>query len=370
MRIRLLTIGAAVVALVPVAWFGLRPGPSADTAQSPASTTTAPVTRGNVTQRVQVAGTVGYDGAYAVVAQLPPGIVTAVAGPGTAVSRGQVLFAVSGRPAVLLYGPIPAYRALLPGVSDGPDVRQLEENLVALGHAPGTTGPARFEVDGHFTAATADAVRRWQTASGLPPAQRTGTVPLGQVVFLPGAVRVAHIETPVGASVAPGTEVLRTTSTTQVVTVALTTDRQHLLRVGNQVRVTLPAGSSDTPAVEGTVTRIGRVATAANGSGPAAAGGQATVPVTIAIALPPGASDLDGSPVQVAITTAQRDNVLMVPVTALLAKVGGGYQIRVVSAGGDRLVDVEPGLYDDTAGTVEVNGAGLTEGLTVEVPAP
>ena len=363
MRIRLLTIGAAVVALVPVAWFGLRPGPSADTERPAAPTTTAPVTRGSVTQRVQVAGTVGYDGGYSVVAQLPSGIVTAVAGPGTTVSRGGTLFAVSGRPAVLLYGSIPAYRALVPGMSDGPDVRQLEENLAALGHA-------RFTVDGHYTAATVDAVRRWQTASGLPPAQGSGTVPLGQVVFLPGAVRVAHIETPVGASVTPGAEILRATSTTQVVTVTLTTDRQHLLRVGNRVRVLLPAGSSNTPAVEGTVTRIGRVALADNGTGPPAAGGQATVPVTIAIDLPPGGSDLDGSPVQVAITTAQRDNVLMVPVTALLAKAGGGYQVRVVSTGGDRLVDVEPGLYDDTAGTVEVSGAGLTEGLTVEVPAP
>ena len=71
-----------------------------------------------------------------------------------------------------------------------------------------------------------------------------------------------------------------------------------------------------------------------------------------------------------AITTAQRDGVLMVPVTALLAKVGGGYQVRVMSPGQAQLVDVEPGLYDDTAGTVEVSGGGLAEGLAVEVPAP
>jgi len=363
MRIRWLTLGAAAVAIVPVAWYGLRPGPSAQSQPPTVSTTTAPVTRGSVTQRVQVAGALGYDGEYSVVDQLPAGIVTSVAGPGTTVPRGGTLFAVSGRPALLLYGPSPAYRDLVVGVSDGPDVRQLEENLVALGHA-------RFTVDSHFTEATADAIRRWQAARRLPPAQRSGTVPLGQVVFLPESVRVAHIETPVGTSVSPGTRILQGTSTTRVVTVALTTDRQHLLRVGNQVRVTLPVGSSDAPAVVGTVTRIGRVASAANDAGPPAAGGQATVGVTIAVELPAGAGDLDQSPVQVAITTAQRDNVLMVPVTALLAKVGGGYQVRVMSATGARLVDVEPGLYDDTAGTVEVGSAGLTEGLIVEVPAP
>lgn len=362
MRTRLLALGAAVVALVPVAWCGLRTDPAARSAAPAVSTATAPVTRGSVTQRVLVAGTIGYDGEYPVVDQLPPGIVTALAGPGTTVTRGGTLFAVSGIAAVLLYGAGPAYRDLGPGMSDGADVRQLEENLVALGFA-------RFTVDSHFAGDTVDAVRRWQQARGLPPGQRTGTVPLGQVVFLPGAVRIARVEKPAGTSVTPGTEILRGTSATQVVTVALTTDRQHLLRVGNQVRVTLPAASSGTPTVAGTVTRVGRVASAVDGAG-TAAGGQATVPVTIAIELPPGTGDLDRTPVQVAITTAQRDGVLMVPVTALLAKVGGGYQVRVMSPGQAQLVDVEPGLYDDTAGTVEVSGDGLAEGLAVEVPAP
>jgi hypothetical protein len=58
-----------------------------------------------------------------------------------------------------------------------------------------------------------------------------------------------------------------------------------------------------------------------------------------------------------------------VPVTALLAKPGGGYQVRVRAGGGGQLVDVRPGLYDDATGEVEVGGAGLTEGMTVEVPA-
>ncbi len=59
----------------------------------------------------------------------------------------------------------------------------------------------------------------------------------------------------------------------------------------------------------------------------------------------------------------------MVPVTALLAKAGGGYQVRVIGPDGARLVDVEPGLFDDAAGTVEVAGPGVAAGMTVEVPA-
>jgi hypothetical protein len=59
----------------------------------------------------------------------------------------------------------------------------------------------------------------------------------------------------------------------------------------------------------------------------------------------------------------------MVPVTALLAAADGGYQVRVVRANGVRTaVGVEPGLFDDAAGTVEVTG-GVQEGMKVEVPA-
>jgi hypothetical protein len=56
-------------------------------------------------------------------------------------------------------------------------------------------------------------------------------------------------------------------------------------------------------------------------------------------------------------------------VTALLARPGGGYQVAVLDAGGRHLDPVQPGLFDDSAGTVEVSGAGLSEGLRVEVPA-
>jgi hypothetical protein len=59
----------------------------------------------------------------------------------------------------------------------------------------------------------------------------------------------------------------------------------------------------------------------------------------------------------------------MVPVTALLAGPSGGYRVAVLDGAGRRLVTVQPGLYDDGAGTVEVTGDGLAEGSRVEVPA-
>jgi hypothetical protein len=104
--------------------------------------------------------------------------------------------------------------------------------------------------------------------------------------------------------------------------------------------------------------------------GDGAGAGQATVPVTVGLADPRAAADLDQAPVQVAIATETSRDVLAAPITALLAEPGGGYAVALVEGGGRRLVRVETGLFDETTGLVEVAGQGLAEGATVEVPAP
>jgi peptidoglycan hydrolase-like protein with peptidoglycan-binding domain len=323
------------------------------------STTTAPVTRGDVVRRVVVSGTVDYDGRYPVVTHLPAGVLTALPNPGTVVRRGGRLFAVAGIEAVLLFGSIPAYRDFATGMSDGGDVRQLEANLVALGADPHHT----MRVDNHFSATTASAIERWQAAAGVPAGQRTRTVPLGRVVFLPGPIRVGEIPVSLGGSVTPGQPVLSATSTTPVVTARVGTDQQQLVHVGDTVRVSLPAGEP----VPGRVTRVSQVPATQNQP---ASGGPAspTVAVTVAVSLPAPVGGLDQAPAQVQITVEQHHSVLMVPVTALLSA-ANGYQLTVVEDGIRRPLDVQPGLYDDAAGTVEVTAAGLVEGMTVEVPA-
>jgi hypothetical protein len=358
--VKLASVAAAgLVAGVAVAvWFAVRDAPRAGRADDPAvRTTTAKITRGDVVGRVTLSGTIGYDGSYPVANQLPAGVVTAVPDPGAVVRRGGRLFAVAGAPVALLYGATPAYRQFAVGMSDGPDVLELEQNLVALGMDPDQV----MGVDDHFTSYTAAVTRRWQEARGLP---FTGKLPLGQVVFLPGPVRVSEVAAQPGALVAPGAAVLSATSTSPAVTAQVGTDQQQLVHPGEQVSVDLPTGQR----VSGRVARIGQVAPPPTDATSAPAG-PPTIPVTVRLTLPPGSGALDQAPVQVQVIVEQHRNVLMVPVTALLAATGG-YQVRVVEPGATRLVAVEPGLYDDTAATVEVSGTGLSEGMSVEVPVP
>ncbi|MEW9533505.1 peptidoglycan-binding protein [Microbispora sp. NPDC049125] len=354
-------IAAVAVVLAGAAgtWQATREDPAENVTAPPVAVTSATVSRGDIVARTQLAGVLGYDGSYTIVSQLPPGVVTATPRPGSVLKRGARLFSVAATRAWLMYGSTPAYRGFAMGMSDGADVRQLERNLAALGMDPHHW----MTVDRHFSAATAAAIRRWQAAHGVPYAARTGRLGPGQVVFLPGEIRAGRVLAGAGTPAGPGTRMLKASSTTPVVRVSLTTDRRSQVHVGDAVRVTLPGVAR---AVKGRVRTVGRVATAPAGT--SQGDGLATVPMTIQLIGPGKAvAGLDLAPVQVGVVSSRRRDVLTVPVTALLARPGGGYQVAVLG-GSRRLVPVEPGLYDEDTGTVEVSGDGLSEGARVEVP--
>jgi multidrug efflux pump subunit AcrA (membrane-fusion protein) len=76
----------------------------------------------------------------------------------------------------------------------------------------------------------------------------------------------------------------------------------------------------------------------------------------------------DRASVEVVFSAERRDDVLAVPVEALLAAPGGGYGVEVVGAGGaTRVVPVVTGMFAD--GKVEVGAAELVEGAPVVVPS-
>jgi peptidoglycan hydrolase-like protein with peptidoglycan-binding domain len=371
-RVRAATAGTVVVLLlagggVLVVHEGLLHPSGAAPAAAAVPTGTAVVLRTDVRAQQQVPGVLGFGAEVQVFGQLP-GVLTALPAAGTVVRRGLRLYEVDGRPVLLLIGARPAWRPFTLGMADGPDVRQLEQNLVALGADPDRA----LAVDEHFSAATAAALRRWQLALGVPV---TGRLELGAVWFWPQPLRVTGTPAQLGAPAGPGLPVLRATGTDRVVTVPLDPGQQALVRAGDPVQVTLPDGT----AVAGRVSSVSRVAS----TGPAGQGGQGgpggggqggpggqdqpSISVLVRLTDPGRAGTLDQAPVMVAITQQVRRRVLAVPVAALLARPGGKYAVAVL-AGGRREVPVRPGLYDELAGLVEVTGTGLAAGQPVEVP--
>ena len=207
------------------------PGTAADaTASTPARQTVAVATR-DLVELEELDGTLGY-GERSDVNLAAQGTVTALAAEGSVVDRGGVIAEVDGRAVHLLFGTRPLWRALGPKVGDGPDVRQIEENLVALGHATS----ADLTVDDDWTAATTATVKRWQKANGV---EQSGTIAPSDVVVLPGPARVAEHTVSIGSPAASG-PVLAVTGTEKVVTVDLAASRVELLLVGTGVAVELP----------------------------------------------------------------------------------------------------------------------------------
>jgi hypothetical protein len=318
---------------------------------SSAPTSTATVAQRNLSSQVNESGTLGYASSWSVI-NGANGTLTQLPAGGDVVSQGQPLYHVDGAPVVLLYGPTPVYRSLQAGVTDGPDVAELNWDLIALGYLSYSNLSSLDD----FNWATTSALEQLQAALGV---SQTGALVAGQAVVLPGAVRVDSVSATLGAAAAPKQPIMTATSTARVVTVNLDAAQQGLVKVGDQVQISLPNNTS-TPA---TVSAVGGVATPSS-SGPA------TVQVIITPTDAAATGTLDQAPVQVAITTATVDHSLVVPVNSLLALASGGYGVEVVDPGGHRrLVAVSLGLFDDADGLVAVTGNGISAGMRVVVPS-
>jgi peptidoglycan hydrolase-like protein with peptidoglycan-binding domain len=272
---------------------------------------------------------------------------------GQVIALGQSLYEISGQSAVLLYGSVLPTRAFVAGMSAGPDVAELNSNLDALGYGQGLTGDT-------FSAATAVAIRAFQSAHGLSV---TGELLLGSVVFEQGPVRVTSVTPTVGATVMPG-PVVDVTSTARQVKLALDASQQASVKKGDQVTITLP----DNQTTPGRISYVSSVATAPS-SKPGEEESAPTIEVDATPTDPAATGHLDQAPVNVSITSESVENVLAVPIDALLALAGGGYALEVVEGGVHRLEAVSLGLFDDADGLVQVSGQSVSAGQRVVVPS-
>jgi hypothetical protein len=378
-----LAVAAVLVAAIATAGGVITSGgKQAASAAQEAPPNTVKVENRELSAMVSLSATLTYragpDGLPYSVINRASGTYTELPVPGQVVSQGQVLYRVNDSPVGLLYGSTPAYRGLSAGAS-GPDVAELNADLVALGYATPAEPSAISSV---FGSATTTALEKLQAALGVT---QTGTLALGQAVFEPTAVRVTSLSAQLGGSTIPGQTVMQGSSTIRQVQVALDASQQSDVAVGDTVTVTLP-NNQTTP---GVVSSVGTVATCPSNSGSSGSSSSSTTPgtgtcsagssgssttptVTVDVnpSDPAATGTWDQAPVQVSITTASVPSALVVPVTALLAQSGGGYAVQVFSAGGtNHLVPVSLGLFDDADGLVQVTGSRLAIGQKVVVPA-
>jgi hypothetical protein len=352
MRWKTWVLAAAAVLVVAAVTGGVVVGSSANQATPSAQATpanTARVEKGKLSAMVSQDGVLTYrarsDGSPYSVINRAGGTYTELPESGDKVGCGGQLYRVDDKPVLLLCGTVPAYRALRRG-DVGNDVRQLNRNLHELGST--------------FTLKTEAALKKLQHDKGL---RVTGTLAVGDAVFLSEPVRIAKVTGALGGAARPGAPVLNATSDKLRVQVALDPSQQGEVKKGDRAQITLPG---NTP-VSGRVEGFGRVAQAPAGPDSKAAG--ATIPTYISLDDVAKARGLDQAPVGVDITTKGVENALSVPVTALVGKAGGGFAVEVVRAGGRReLVAVTLGLFDTGGGRVQVEG-DLRAGDQVLVPS-
>ena len=365
MRRKHRALGAAAVLVVATATGAVvvmsSAKPSTTVAQdTPANT--VKVEKGTLSAMVSQDGTLTYrarsDGSPYSVINRAGGTYTELPESGDKVGCGGVLYRVDDTPVVLLCGTVPAYRDLRTGDA-GRDVHQLNRNLHRLGYD--ADAHVRLDPGGTtFTVETETALRVLQHDKGL---RVTGSLDLGDAVFLPEPVRIAKVTGTLGGAARPGAPVLNATSDELHVQVALDPSQQGEVEQGDRAQVTLPG---NTP-VAGRVEGFGSVAQVR--AGPDSEAADATIPTYIGLDDVAKARGLDRAPVQVDITTKGVENALSVPVTAIVGKSGGGFAVEVVRAGGRReLAAVQLGLFDTGGGRVQVEGE-VREGDHVVVPS-
>ncbi|MFI6101692.1 peptidoglycan-binding protein [Lentzea sp. NPDC051213] len=310
------------------------PASSAPPAPPPATTQ---VTRTTLTDRIKVDGDLG-TGAPVGVAGRRPGTITRLPAHGEQLERGKVLYEVNAVGVPVFFGPTPLYREMRNGVPDGDDVKMLQENLLALGYTE--LGAA----SGKFGPRTASAVKRWQKSL---KAEQTGVVQPGDVIVVTGPVRVHAVTAQPGAP-AEG-PLMTVTGLDRLVSVELTPAQRRLARVDAKVKVYLPGGKE----TAGTVREVA-VKTVEDKPKPFA---------TVTLDDSALAASAELGRVTVEFDGEKRENVLAVPVQALLALREGGYAVEVVDGGKSRYLAVRTGMF--AGGMVEITGDGVSEGLTV-----
>jgi hypothetical protein len=293
------------------------------------------------------------------------GTVDSFAASGTAVSTGTVLFWESYVPVVAIEGDAAATpalnRDLTLGVSDGADVKLLEQMLEAGGFDPSKA----MTVDDHFDGATAYAIALWHKSLGLTPADGDVTVDKGSFVVVPSGLFVGTPLVANGTALPSDSVVMTlTTAAREVTTTAPIGD--STFAVGATIDVEFPDGTVQ----PGTVVEVGNVATNTSN----VPGSTPSVAITIHVDdIPATVDSFVQIPVTLRVVSQSEPKAFVVPVSALVALAEGGFALEAVDGKNPdgtnttHLVGVTPGLFTD--GFVSVTGKGVVADMEIVVPS-
>lgn len=299
---------------------------------------------------------------------------------GAAVTAGQALLEVNGRPIFALPGAFAFYRDLEPGMS-GPDVAELQTGLNAAGFEVGTDGRlgpeteravrALYERSGYDVRQGQDdkTSDRTNGTSSADPA--TGQSTSGPPAFLIPASEFAIIgQLPAYLVSAPAIGSTVTSETRfaieegPVVAVAQVADSVAArLRQGLTATLALPEG-----AAKATVSAIADVSPPAEAGNGSAGGGEKSVTlVADSEGLP--ASSLHASVLAEITISVTTDSGLIVPSIAVVADAdGAAHVVKRTSAGRFRQVPVtELGVLDGRSAVKPIRAGDLKTGDEVKV---
>lgn len=320
--------------------------PDSDSPAAPPETVAA--VRADLVQENVMTGSLAFAGARKLTSSIA-GVLTWMPSPRTVLSSGDEMYRIDDQGVYLLQGRTPAWRKFEEGMSDGPDVQQLEAALADLGYYP-------YWVDDHFDENTAEAIEDWQEATDQ---SETGKIAVGRIQFHRGNIRVVDKAAGLGTPVSVGAPVLEVSANRQTITTKVELSEQSSATKGAKVDITLPDGRT----LKGRVSRVGAAEEGTDENGVK----QTMIPVTVVLTKRSVVKGVPTADVDITFDDTLEKNVLQVPVESLIAVAGGGYAVQVVADGETTDVPVELGTFLD--GMVEIKKGDVRNGDELVVPS-
>ena len=285
------------------------------------------------------------------------GEIDVLVSSGDTIENGDVVYTVDGTPITAIVAPDGIERELRDGVDDGDDVPALERMLEALGY----DADGDLDVDDEFDDATTQAVTDWQEdLQNLDDdLDADGRVDPSDLYVIDDGEMVGVLAETDGAVLASGSELWSTerATVTRKIETAIAVSDQNRVAIGDTVDVAFPDGD----VVVGTVTEIATSSTV----DPMDPDAEATLAVELSIdTVPESASDLNELDVEVKLVDELSAGATVVPVSALVARGDGTFEVEALTTTGTTFVPVDPGMFSDGVVAVE----GIAPGTQVVVP--